>query len=165
MSPLPHTTSSPQPLEVGGPDRTHWLELPAERPSVGAARRSLTAPLTAWGLPEDLCADAVLLMSELATNAVCHTLSPRILCGAGLVTDMCLRIEVHDHDRTGGGLSRCRPGPDDENGRGLLLVQEIAYTWGVDRSARTGGNAVWATLTTASYDGTGTAGRGHGTVC
>ena len=39
-------------------------------------------------------------------------------------------------------------GPDDEGGRGLLLVEAIADTWGVDRSALTGGNAVWATLST-----------------
>jgi anti-sigma regulatory factor (Ser/Thr protein kinase) len=105
--------------------------------------------LTAWRLPGELRADAVLLLSELATNAVLHTVSARILCGIGLITDRRLRLEVHDHDRTGRGLPRRDPGPDDEGGRGLLLVQHIADTWGVHRSALTGGNAVWATLTIA----------------
>jgi anti-sigma regulatory factor (Ser/Thr protein kinase) len=142
----PHTTSSPQLLDVASPDRTHWLEIPAHRSSVRIARRSLGARLSAWSLPGELCADAVLLVSELATNAVRHTLSARILCGIGLVTDGLLRLEVHDHDHTGGDLPRCEPGPDDEGGRGLLLVESLADAWGVDRSRLTGGNAVWANL-------------------
>ncbi|MBC9725453.1 ATP-binding protein [Streptomyces sp. TRM68367] len=130
------------------PDRTHWLELPAHRSSVGVARRSLSVWLTAWQLPAELCADAVLLLSELATNAVRHTLSTRFLCGFGLVTDACLRIEVHDHDHLSRGVPRCgEPELDDEGGRGLLLVEGLADTWGVDRSRLTGGHAVWATLT------------------
>jgi anti-sigma regulatory factor (Ser/Thr protein kinase) len=143
----PHTTSSPQPLDTWSPDRTHWLELPAHRSSVSLARRSMNERLAAWRLPGELCADTVLLVSELATNAVRHTLGSRFLCGVGLVTAGCLRLEVHDQDRTGRGLPRCEPGPDDEGGRGLLLVEQLAEAWGVDRSRLTGGNAVWATLT------------------
>ncbi|MDO0930949.1 ATP-binding protein [Streptomyces sp. DG2A-72] len=142
----PHTTSSPLSLDAFSPDRTHWLELPAHRSSVGVARRSMSARLIAWQLPGELCADAVLLLSELATNAVRHTLSTRILCGLGLVPDRCLRVEVHDRNHLCHGLLPCESGPDDEGGRGLFLVDQLADTWGVDRSRRTGGNAVWATL-------------------
>ncbi|MFI5475831.1 ATP-binding protein [Streptomyces cacaoi] len=143
----PHTTSSPQPLDTWSPDRTHWIERPAHRSSVSVARRAMSARLTAWRLSGELCADAVLLVSELATNAVRHTLGTRFLCGIGLVTDGRLRLEVHDHDRTGRGLPRRDPGPDDEGGRGLFLVEQLAEAWGVDRSRLTGGNAVWATMT------------------
>ncbi|MEU9265990.1 ATP-binding protein [Streptomyces sp. NPDC048251] len=143
----PHTTSSPQSLDTWSPDRTHWIELPAHRSSVSVARRAMSARLTAWRLPGELCADTVLLVSELATNAVRHTLGTRFLCGVGLVTHGRLRLEVHDHDRTGRGLPRREPGPDDEGGRGLFLVEQLAETWGVDRSRLTGGNAVWATMT------------------
>ncbi|TQJ57766.1 ATP-binding protein [Streptomyces sp. NBC_00080] len=143
----PHTTSSPRSLDTWSPDRTHWIELPAHRSSVSVARRAMSARLTAWRLPGELCADTVLLVSELATNAVRHTLGTRFLCGVGLVTHGRLRLEVHDHDRTGRGLPRCEPGPDDEGGRGLFLVEQLAETWGVDRSRLTGGNAVWATMT------------------
>ncbi|MDX3114434.1 ATP-binding protein [Streptomyces scabiei] len=145
----PHTTS-PQPLDTWSPDRTHWLELPAHRSSVSLARRSMDARLTAWRLPGELCADAVLLVSELATNAVRHALGTRFLCGVGLVGVGCLRLEVHDQDRSGRVLPRREPGPDDEGGRGLLLVEQLAQTWGVDRSRLTGGNAIWATLTTVT---------------
>jgi anti-sigma regulatory factor (Ser/Thr protein kinase) len=120
-------------------ERTHWIELPAHRSSIGVARRSVGTRLKAWSLPGELCSDAVLLLSELATNA-------RILCGIGLVTDTILRLEVHDHDHSGPTLRRCRAALDDEGGRGLFLVEELADTWGVDRSRLTGGNAVWANL-------------------
>ncbi|MEU2718685.1 ATP-binding protein [Streptomyces sp. NPDC007205] len=115
---------------------------------MGAARRSVGEQLDAWRLPAELCADAALLMSELATNAVLHTLSARILCGMGLMADGFLHIEVHDDDPVVRHLSRSRPGPDDETGRGLVIVQEIADRWGIERSARTRGNAVWANLRT-----------------
>ncbi|MEV0642075.1 ATP-binding protein [Streptomyces sp. NPDC050619] len=146
----PHTTPSPQLPDFARPERTHWIELPAHRSSVRVARHSMNARMAAWHLPSEVSADAELLMSELAANAVCHTPSRQILCGMGLVTDHRLRLEVHDHDYAGASLSRCRPGPDDESGRGLFLVQEIAHTWGVDRSRLTGGNAVWATLITSA---------------
>ncbi|MER6089004.1 ATP-binding protein [Streptomyces bluensis] len=143
----PHTTPSPRLTDVASPGRSHWLELPAQRSSVRVARHSMSARLTTWRLPGELCADAELLVSELATNAVRHTISTRFLCGIGLIPEGCLRLEVHDQDGTGRGLPTREPGPDDESGRGLLLVQEIADSWGVDRSLLTGGNAVWATLT------------------
>ncbi|WUP71535.1 ATP-binding protein [Streptomyces sp. NBC_00258] len=145
----PHTTPSPLLLGSTNPDTAHWVELPALRTSVKVARNTMGERLTAWRLPCEVREDAVLLLSELATNAVLHTVSTRILCGVGLMAEGGLRLEVHDQDRTGRLLPRRDPGPDDENGRGLLLVQHMADTWGVDRSTFTGGHAVWATLTTA----------------
>ncbi|MET9392140.1 ATP-binding protein [Streptomyces sp. NPDC006624] len=144
----PHTTSTPRFLDALRPGRTHWLELPPHRTSVRAARHATRARLDSWQLPDELCANAVLLVSELVTNAVLHTLSERILCGVGLLTDARCRLEVHDGDLTERGIPDRRPGPDDENGRGLLLVRELADSWGVVRSSLTGGNAVWASLRT-----------------
>lgn len=149
----PHAITSPvttsfELLDVVNPDRTHWLELPAYRSSVRVARRTMGTRLAGWRLPEELCDDAVLLVSELATNAVRHTLSARILCGVGLVGDGRVRLEVHDHDYGGGigDMTGSRPGGDAESGRGLFLVEQLADTWGVCRSRLTGGNAVWANL-------------------
>ncbi|MEU6578666.1 ATP-binding protein [Streptomyces sp. NPDC046805] len=139
-------TSSPELLDVADPGQAHWIELPSYRSSVRVARRSVRSRLNGWGLSGELCEDAVLLVSELATNAIRHTPSVRILCGIGLVTAGCLRLEVHDHDYSGRGLPRGEPGLDDESGRGLLLVEQLADSWGVDGSRLTGGNAVWATL-------------------
>lgn len=143
----PHTTSLTRLLDGTRRDRTQWLELPAHRTSVRAARRFVSGWLGSWSVSDDACANAVLLVSELVTNAVLHTLGVRILCGVGLVADDCLRLEVHDGGAPDGGvLAQGRPGPEDEGGRGLLLVQEIADSWGVDHSSLTGGNAVWANL-------------------
>ncbi|MEU0586153.1 ATP-binding protein [Streptomyces sp. NPDC006132] len=146
----PHTTSTPRFLDAVRPGRTHWLELPPHRASVRAARDATRARLAAWQVPEDVCANAVLLVSELVTNAVLHTLSERILCGVRLLPEECFRLEVHDGDLTGRGIPERCPGPDDEGGRGLLLVREIADSWGITRSPLTGGNAVWASLATVS---------------
>ncbi|GGY12194.1 ATP-binding protein [Streptomyces djakartensis] len=145
----PHTTS-PRFLDAVRPGRTHWLELPPHRTSARVARHATQARLTSWRVPDEACANAVLLVSELVTNAVLHTLSEHILCGVGRLTDDHFRLEVHDGDLTGHRIPDCRPGPDDEHGRGLLLVSEIAVSWGIVRSPLTGGNAVWASLATAS---------------
>ncbi|MEW2497691.1 ATP-binding protein [Streptomyces nodosus] len=143
----PHTTSSPHLLDRAVSHRAHRLELPAHRSSARVARRSVNAWLTAWRLPAEVISDAVLLVSELVTNAVIHTLSAHILCGVQRIADAGIRLEVHDQDVRGRDLPRSLPGAEDECGRGLVLVREIADSWGVDRSAVTGGNAVWATLT------------------
>ncbi|WP_055490885.1 ATP-binding protein [Streptomyces sp. TP-A0356] len=143
----PHTIPAPLLLDATSPQRAHRFELPAQRSSVAVARRSVDAWLGSRQLPADVRADAALLVSELVTNAVIHTPSTRVLCAVELVPDAGLGLGVHDEDVTGRGLPPCRPGTDDESGRGLLLVREIAAAWGVERSALTGGNVVWATLT------------------
>ncbi|MFJ5993925.1 hypothetical protein [Streptomyces sp. NPDC092370] len=89
------------------------------------------------------------LVSGLVTDAVLHTLGKRVLCGVRLVTDARFRLEGHDGDRTGRRIPDRRPGLDDEGGRGLLLVREMATAGAFTRSALTGGNAVWAGLRTA----------------
>ncbi|WP_338058726.1 ATP-binding protein [Streptomyces mangrovisoli] len=111
-----------------------------------AARDAVRERLFAWGQPGDLCMDAVLLVSELATNAVLHAAGGTMLCGLVLTGDGCLRLEVHDEEHERIALPDGRPDRDAENGRGLLLVRQIATAWGVRRSTRTTGNAVWAVL-------------------
>jgi anti-sigma regulatory factor (Ser/Thr protein kinase) len=128
------------------PGLIRWQAFPAGEGSVQAARRVLHTQLEAWRLPGEVCADAVLLLSELTTNAVLHAGGGDILCGFGLVTDARLRLEVHDHGPAAADLSPRLPGPWEESGRGLFLVHHLAHTWGADRSPLTGGNAVWATL-------------------
>ena len=86
--------------------------------------------------------DAVLLASELATNAIVHTKS-----GAGgtfavivRVGDHTLRVEVHDRGSAGIPAVRrcCAAG---ESGRGLGLVEAFAARWGHTGGSR--GRAVW----------------------
>ncbi|TLS43034.1 ATP-binding protein [Streptomyces montanus] len=145
---VPSLTSPPSPQLPGGAatDRVHWFELPARQAGVREARCVMGEKLRRWRLPEEVCQDAVLILSELVTNAIRHTSSSRIHCRVGLTADGSVHLEVHDQAITPRSLPPRNPGPDDECGRGLLLVQHIAERWGAERSSFTGGNAVWAAL-------------------
>lgn len=143
------TPSPPAPALAGTvPCREYWFGLPALRSSVRPARDTVRDRLRAWQLPDDTCGDAVLLVSELTTNAVLHTGSGQVLCGLTLTGDQRrLRIELHDEGRTPVLPPEHRAGPGEESGRGLFLVQQLADTWGSARSTRAEGKVVWAELT------------------
>jgi anti-sigma regulatory factor (Ser/Thr protein kinase) len=115
----------------------------------------LTEHLDAWSVPGSSVDDAALLVSELATNAVVHTASTRILCGVALSGDGRLRIEVHDDHGAhceGREATGC-PDLDEESGRGLFIVRALAESWGVRPSPTTNGKVVWATLRTVAAAG------------
>jgi anti-sigma regulatory factor (Ser/Thr protein kinase) len=128
--------------------REYWFGLPALRTSVRSARDTVRDRLLAWQVPGDTCCDAVLLVSELTTNAVLHTDSGHVLCGLTLTGDeRRLRIELHDDGRTPVRRPEHHAGPGAENGRGLFLVQQLADRWGSACSTRPEGKVVWAELT------------------
>ncbi|WP_129842788.1 SpoIIE family protein phosphatase [Streptomyces sp. RFCAC02] len=104
--------------------------------SVATARGFVRDTLQGWGLTE-LSEDAVVLTSELVTNAVVH---------AGTTAEVrCLRerdgvrIEVVDRhperELPIGEVGRGRPDLSSEGGRGLLLCAALASRWGVDYTA------------------------------
>ncbi|WP_017237731.1 SpoIIE family protein phosphatase [Streptomyces sp. SS] len=102
--------------------------------SVAAARAFVRDTLQGWGHPE-LVDDAVVLTSELVTNAVIHAgTAADVLC---LRSDDSIRVEVADRypEREIPVQSgRSFGSPDRENGRGLLLCAALAHRWGVDYS-------------------------------
>ncbi|MCX4553415.1 ATP-binding protein [Streptomyces sp. NBC_01387] len=131
------------------PRREYWFGLPALRTSARSARDTVRDRLRAWKLPGDTCCDAVLLVSELTTNAVLHTGSGHVLCGLTLTSDeRRLRIELHDEGSTPVRPPEHHIGPGGESGRGLLIVQQLADSWGSARSTRAEGKFVWAELAT-----------------
>ncbi|WP_236570114.1 ATP-binding protein [Streptomyces mexicanus] len=92
------------------------------------ARLLATEQLRSWGLPVH---PAEHIVAELAANAVAHGRVPgrdfRLLL---YVVGDILRIEVTD--TRGDRLPHLRQGePDDESGRGLLIVEALADRWGV----------------------------------
>ena len=98
--------------------------------------------LARWWV-EALVDRAVLVASELVTNAVVHSQGP-----------VRLRLELHQerlqlavYDQSPRLLALAtEPGDlDAEGGRGLLIVDQLASTWGV-RHAPGGGKAVWCVL-------------------
>jgi serine/threonine-protein kinase RsbW len=118
------------------------VTLPAAEPAAGLARQATREAVAAWQLGE-LADAAVLLVSELVTNAVQHAAPGpsgtvlRLEYGGSW-----LRIEVHD-------ASPHVPEPRipdwlDESGFGLMLVDALAAKWGVQQTTQ--GKAVWAEL-------------------
>jgi anti-sigma regulatory factor (Ser/Thr protein kinase) len=126
------------------PPRARQATLPTAGRSPGVARQVARDALTSWQLTH-LTDTAVLLISELVTNAVLHARAD----GSGLALSLeirgrRLRIEVHDGDLRG---PRPRvPSGLDESGFGFVLVNSLADNWGVRKTAA--GKAVWAELDT-----------------
>jgi anti-sigma regulatory factor (Ser/Thr protein kinase) len=130
------------PAGAGDSCRVRQITLPAAGQAAGLARQATREALASW-LAAPLEETAVLLVSELVTNAVRHARSTATLLALRLETSgTCLRIEVHDADPrwpqpgTPAGL--------DESGFGLVLVNALADSWGVRQTAT--GKAVWAEL-------------------
>ncbi|MET9607086.1 ATP-binding protein [Streptomyces sp. NPDC006512] len=95
------------------------------------------------GIPAGLRDDAVLIVSELVTNALRYGTEPGDFLRLVLDADPGrIRIEVHDP-------SRRRPHPKAESderqrGRGLFIIEALAAGWGVED--RPMGKAVWVEL-------------------
>ncbi|MFF7341398.1 SpoIIE family protein phosphatase [Streptomyces sp. NPDC008163] len=103
--------------------------------SVATARAFVRDTLQGWGYT-DVVDDAVVLTSELVTNAVIHAgTAADVLC---LRTEDGVRVEIADHypERE----IPLQPAAldlgslDSENGRGLLLCAALASRWGVEYS-------------------------------
>ncbi|AZM53188.1 protein phosphatase [Streptomyces sp. WAC 01529] len=134
--------------------------LPGTSLSPADARQFVRAALADWceldvpaaaGLTDRVADDAVLLVSELVTNAVVHAgTAVELLCrldeaGPGEETDT-LVIEVSDHhpSRAVRGEQHPPPSGTPEYGRGLQLVATLSESWGI--TYRTGTKTVWARL-------------------
>ena len=94
-----------------------------------------------WRIGEDAVDAAELAVSELVTNAVRH--------GGGAVS---LRLSLHSDgvvvevdDGARGSPRWRRATPDDEGGRGLMLVAEVSHAWG-SRESASGGTTVWCRI-------------------
>jgi anti-sigma regulatory factor (Ser/Thr protein kinase) len=105
---------------------------PATPGQAGKARRFLAAILD--GHPAD---DAILCLSELVTNATIHSRSAQ---PGGCLTvrvqrrDAHVRVEACDQ----GGPWTETAHEDGQAGRGLLIVDRLARTWGRRGNAGTG---------------------------
>ncbi|MCI3933440.1 SpoIIE family protein phosphatase [Streptomyces sp. AN091965] len=101
--------------------------------SVATARSFVRDTLQGWGF-SDIVDDAVVLTSELVTNAVVHAgTAADVQC---LRTDDTVRIEVSDRYPEREIPLQNSPAtmgsPDREGGRGLQLCAALATRWGVD---------------------------------
>jgi anti-sigma regulatory factor (Ser/Thr protein kinase) len=128
----------------GGEDMGTVL-LPHAPASVAVARQRLTADLDAAGVVHAAVGDAVLVVSELLSNAIRHA---RPLPGARVqvawaVDNGSVEVAVSD----GGAPTRPYPAHASVSalgGRGLDIVEYLARTWGVRADSQ--GLTVWAVL-------------------
>ena len=111
-------------------------ELPPGPQSARAARAFVEATLREWG-HADLIEVARLLTSELVTNAILHA-GTAIRVTVRVAED---RVRVEVEDRTGGTPTRLHRAVDATTGRGLAIVEEIASSWGAQRTGS--GKVVW----------------------
>ncbi|MGI5320882.1 ATP-binding protein [Actinomadura nitritigenes] len=116
-------------------DRFVSWTLPADPAAVRRARGLVRTRLEEWGLDE-LDYTTELLASELITNALRYAPGPIEL---RLLFERTLVCEVLDRSAALPRLRRAED--DDENGRGLLVVSQIAHRWGTRRTAA--GKVVW----------------------
>lgn len=101
-------------------------------------RHVTAAVMRNWAVPIPLAQDVGLVVSELVTNAIEHglgTVCLRVWQGPGE-----LHVEVADDNPAPARLRAA--GDEEESGRGLFLVADLARGWGV----RDGGRTTWATL-------------------
>ena len=120
--------------------RPRRISLTAGPAAAAEARSQVRAAICAWDIPVDPPV-AVLLTSELVTNAIRHEAGETVLL---VITCACgqLRVDVHD-------TSWSVPVPvdapaDEETGRGLMLVASLSTDWGFYRTPA--GKAVYFTL-------------------
>jgi anti-sigma regulatory factor (Ser/Thr protein kinase) len=121
--------------------RTLRMTLPTATRSVWLARQATRVTLAAWRLAH-VEETAVLLVSELVTNAVRHARGTDVITVDLRAARTRLRIEIQDTDQR---WPQPRiPDGFDESGFGFVLVDALAEAWGVLETEA--GKAVWAEL-------------------
>jgi anti-sigma regulatory factor (Ser/Thr protein kinase) len=107
------------------------------------ARRARLVIGTVLGDAHPCADDALLLASELTTNAIRHSDSSRPGGSFALViehTNAWVRVSVGD-DGSGRVPCLCPVAPAAAHGRGMKLVDGLAVRWGLSRQKRR--NEVW----------------------
>ena len=140
------------------PERREWhaswphkdyLELPAERAAAPSARLRVRESLREWGL-DALAEDAELVSDEIVANAVAVTRKARWQRGrppVRLWTVASRRaVVILAWDACAQAPRLCAAGPEDESGRGLVLVAALAGWGHYEVPGSFGGKVVWAQL-------------------
>ena len=126
-------------------DPTSTVSVPHTRSSVGVARHAFADELLASGVGRPVLEDAVLVLSELLSNAIKHA-AP--LPGGSItirweIRPECLHLEITD----GGALTRphaAAAAASAVGGRGLDIVRTVCSQWGVTEGEKS--VTVWADL-------------------
>ncbi|MFE3824323.1 ATP-binding protein [Streptomyces sp. NPDC059092] len=107
---------------------------------VAHMRRIAGTVLRQDDIGDEAIATVQLLVSEIVTNAVVHGTAERVRFSLSYDRAGIVLIEVDDHSPS--PVTVRLSGPDEESGRGMFLVSELARAWG--RS----GSCTWCTVAT-----------------
>ncbi|GAA4657506.1 ATP-binding protein [Streptomyces chumphonensis] len=116
---------------------------------VGPARRRMRDELRASGTPDAVVDDAVLILSELLSNAARHArpLPPDESVRAGWHRGVAGEVTISVTD--GGGPTRplpATPSVTARGGRGLSIITTLAQAWGVREDVEREAVTVWAVV-------------------
>ena len=131
-----NTMAPTRPTEL----QTCCLQLTAGPAAAAQSRSQVRAAIGAWDIPVDPDV-AVLLTSELVTNAIRHEANRTITLAITCSRDQ-LRVDVHDSSYFLPVVLEAAA--EAEAGRGLMLVATLSDEWGFYRTPA--GKAVYFTL-------------------
>jgi len=114
--------------------------VPRALTSVAEARAWLGKTLAQWDVHGDTAENAVLLVSEVVTNALVHNAGVDDVTVTAAWWHGHLRVTVSDPDLA----IPVSDLADDEHGRGLLIVSTLATRWGETKTRA--GKIVWFEL-------------------
>ncbi|MGP3998588.1 ATP-binding SpoIIE family protein phosphatase [Streptomyces sp. 8N706] len=135
---LPAEGTTPRPLR-----RTVLSIAQAEPERVAGIRHELRELLHDWADPEQVDS-AVLMVSEIITNVLVHTDGDALMVAEAAGERSARRLRVDVSDASDELPHRRRPGEMASSGRGLLLLEILADSWGVD--PRGEGKCIWFEL-------------------
>ena len=123
--------------DADGSGASAALAILADPRAVSEARAFVAAALESRAVDPTVVQRAVLLTSELVTNAVLYGRPPIQL----RLRQTARHAVIEVYDGTAVLPRKLRPTPDDEHGRGLQLVASLAERWGTRPLAH--GKSVW----------------------
>jgi anti-sigma regulatory factor (Ser/Thr protein kinase) len=123
--------------------RTMLSVAQAEPERVAVARQHLRELLHDWP-SQDQVDSAVLLLSEMLTNVLVHTDADALMQAEVRGTPGSRRMHVEVTDTSDDLPHKRRPGELASSGRGLVLIELLAQSWGVD--PRGEGKSIWFEL-------------------
>ena len=124
------------------PRNASAITLPYAADAAGAARAYLRRQANLLHPP--MLDDALILTSELVTNAIRHG-RPAVTLAIQLEPSA-LTVVVTDTGPERPPLVPSTPHPDSPTGRGLVIVDALATRWGVTPQPGSPGKAVWFVL-------------------
>jgi signal transduction histidine kinase/DNA-binding NarL/FixJ family response regulator len=120
--------------------RVESFAVAAEESAIPVARAGIRRTLDAWSIPASVIEDAVLIGSELVTNAIVHGQPPIEMRLRRTGSEVSLEVS----DAASFYPRRRHPTPDEEHGRGLGIVEVLVRDWGT--RITDSGKSVWCAI-------------------